>query len=98
MLREEIRCLQTSLENHPDTKKLSFENTELRKENKKLKSLDPTNDNLKTEIAEKHRYVIIFKDKLMETKIKEDEIILLLQLYIEEFHFSFNGKIKQSTR
>ena len=35
----------------------------------------------------------IYKDKLIKTKIKKDEMKMLLQLCTKELHFSFNGKM-----
>ena len=35
----------------------------------------------------------IYRDKLIKTKIKRDEMKMLLQLCTKELHFSFNGKI-----
>ncbi|XP_065675243.1 kinesin-like protein KIF15 isoform X3 [Hydra vulgaris] len=66
-LRDEIKLLHSTIDNHPEVKRLAVENLELRAELKRLKSLDPSNGDVIKNMAEKHRYTLQLERQLRES-------------------------------
>ncbi|XP_047130894.1 kinesin-like protein KIF15 isoform X1 [Hydra vulgaris] len=66
-LKDEIKLLHSTIDNHPEVKRLAVENLELRAELKRLKSLDPSNGDVMKSMAEKHRYTLQLERQLRDS-------------------------------